>query len=96
VKEKLIFYYIIRKENVIPSEERYKEIFDGLFDKFVVHYMDGATAEDYSSVEGYNRARAEAEAAVMEFYGEDFFRHQVYYDYALDTLLGFSVLKIEK
>ena len=94
VKEKLIFYYVIRKENLLPTEEKYRELFDAVFDEFVVYYMDGKTAEDYDSIDAYNAARAEAEVAVMDYYGEDFFRHQVYYDYALDALLGFANLQI--
>ena len=94
VKEKLVFYYIIRKENLIPTEEKYRELFDAVFDEFVVYYMDDKTAEDYDSIDAYNAARAEAEIAVMDYYGEEFFRHQVYYDYALDTLLDFAELEI--
>ena len=94
VKEKLVFYYIIRKENLIPTEEKYREVFETIFDEFVVYYMDNKTAEDYDSIDAYNAARAEAETTVMEYYGEEFFRHQVYYDYALDTLLGFAELEI--
>lgn len=94
VKEKLIFYYIIRKENLLPTEEKYRELFDAVFDEFVVYYMDDKTAEDYDSTDAYNAARAEAEIAVMDYYGEEFFRHQVYYDYALDTLLGFADIEI--
>ena len=94
VKEKLVFYYIIRKENLIPTEEKYRELFDAVFDDFVVYYMDDKTAEDYDSIDAYNAARAEAETTVMDYYGEEFFRHQVYYDYALDTLLDFAELEI--
>ena len=94
VKEKLIFYYIIRKENLIPTEEKYRELFETIFDEFVELYMDGKTEADYDSTDAYNAARAEAEVAVMDYYGEDFFRHQVYYDYALDTLLDFAELEI--
>ena len=94
VKEKLIFYYIIRKENLVPTEEKYRELFDAIFDEFVVYYMDDKTAEDYDSIDAYNAARAEAETAVMDYYGEEFFRHQVYYDYAIDTLLDFANIEI--
>ena len=94
VKEKLVFYYIIRKENLIPTEEKYRELFDAIFDDFVVYYMDDKTAEDYDSIDAYNAARAEAEVAVMDYYGEEFFRHQVYYDYALDALLDFAEIEI--
>ena len=94
VKEKLIFYYIIRKENLLPTEEKYRELFDAIFDEFVVYYMDGKTEADYDSADAYNAARAEAEGAVMDYYGEEFFRHQAYYDYALDTLLDFADIEI--
>ncbi len=94
VKEKLIFYYIVRKENLLPAEEKYKELFDSIFDEFVVYYMDGKTAEDYDSTEAYEKARADAEVAVLDFYGEDFFAHQAYYEYAIDAILDFAKVEI--
>jgi len=94
VKEKLIFYYIVRKENLLPSEEKYKELFDSIFDEFVVYYMDGKTAEDYDDAAAYEKERADAEVAVLDFYGEDFFAHQVYYEYAIDAILDFAKVEI--
>ena len=94
VKEKLIFYYIVRKENLLPSEEKYKELFDSIFDEFVVYYMDGKTAEDYDDPAAYDKARAEAEVDVLDFYGEDFFAHQAYYEYAIDAILDFAKVEI--
>ena len=93
VKEKLIFYYIIRKEGLLPSESQYRELYDKLFDEYVVYYMEDKTAEDYTSVEAYEKARADAEVAVMSFYGDAFFRDQAYYDFAIDALLDFAVVE---
>ena len=94
VKEKLIFYYIVRKENLLPSEEKYKELFDSIFDEFVVYYMDGKTAEDYDDPAAYEKARAEAEVDVLDFYGEDFFAHQAHYEHAIDAILDFAKVEI--
>ena len=35
-----------------------------------------------------------AEGAVLEFYGDAFFRDQVYYDFAIEKLIDFSELEI--
>ena len=70
VKEKLIFYYIIRKEGIIPTEEEYKKLYDELFDEYVIYYMGGKTEEDFSTAEKYESERASAEGAVLEFYGD--------------------------
>ena len=94
VREKLIFYYIIKKEGILPTESEYKPLYDKLFDEYVVYYMDDKTAEDYESDEAYAEARAKAEVEVLEYYGEDFFRDQVYYDFAIDVLLDFAKLEI--
>ena len=55
--------------------------------------MEDKTAEDYTSVEAYEKARADAEVAVMSFYGDAFFRDQAYYDFAIDALLDFAVVE---
>jgi len=94
VKEKLIFYYIIKKENLIPTEEEYKEIYDRIFSEFVDFYLDGKTEEDYGSEDEYAKARAEAEVGVIEFYGEDFFRDQTYYEFASEALFDFANVEI--
>ena len=94
VTEKLIFYYIVRKENILPSDEEYKKLYDELFDEYVVYYMEGKTEEDYSDAEKYKTERAAAEKAVAEYYGDAFFRDQVYYDFAIDALLDYSDLEL--
>lgn len=96
VKEKLIFYYIIKTENLLPNENDYKSIYDRLFDEYVVYYMEDKTVEDYASEEAYNKARADAEVAVMDYYGDDFFSDQVYYEYALDYMLEYAIVDIIK
>ena len=94
VKEKLIFYYIIRKEGILPTDEEYKKLYDELFDEYVVYYMEGKTEADYANAESYKAERAAAEGAVLEFYGDAFFRDQVYYDFAIEKLIDFSELEI--
>ena len=94
VTDKLIFYYIVRKENILPTNEEYKKLYDELFDEYVVYYMEGKTEEDYSDAEKYKTERAAAEKAVAEYYGEAFFRDQVYYDFAIDALLDYSNLEL--
>lgn len=94
VKEKVIFYYIIIKEGILPTDEEYKKLYDELFDEYVVYYMEGKTEADYSDAEKYREARAAAEKAVIEFYGDAFFRDQVYYDFAIDKVLDFSNLEL--
>ena len=94
VKEKLIFYYIIKAEGLLVPESEYGEIYDELFDEYVDYYLDGKTAEDYDSEEKYAEARKNAEEAVLEYYGEAFFADQVYYEYAIDKILNFAVVEI--
>ena len=93
-KEKLVFYYIVIKEGILPTDEEYKKLYDELFDEYVVYYMEGKTEADYSDAEKYKTERAAAEKAVIEFYGDAFFRDQVYYDFAIEKLLDFSEMEI--
>ena len=94
VKEKLIFYYIIKREGLLAPESEYRTLYDELFDEYVDYYLDGKTAEDYDSEEKYTEARLDAEKAVLDYYGESFFKDQVYYEYAIDKVLNFAVVEI--
>ena len=94
VKEKLIFYYIIKEEGLLVPESEYEELFDKMFSEYVDYYLEGKTLEDYKSEEEYKKARLDAEEAVLDYYGEQFFVDQVYYQYALDKVLDFAMVEI--
>ena len=94
VKEKLIFYYIIKEEGLLVPEGEFEVLYDEMFCEYVDYYLEGKTEEDYKSKEEYEKARLDAEEAVLGYYGESFFIDQVYYQYALGAVLDFAVVEI--
>ena len=94
VKEKLIFYYIIKAEGLLAPESEFKKHYDELFEEYVDYYLDGKTVEDYESEAKYAEARLATEEAVLDYYGESFFADQAYYQYAIDKVLNFAVVEI--
>ena len=51
VTQKLIFYYIIREENLIPSDAEYKKIYDRLYDELLDELLL-ANASQFEGLEG--------------------------------------------
>ena len=82
VIEKLIFYYIIRKEDFIPSRSEYNETYEKLYNEHLASYIE-TNGSSLSGLEGsqytneYNRLKAEMDKQ----YTEDYFKECVYYEY---------------
>ena len=96
ISEKIIFYYIIRNENLIPAGEE----FDALYGKLVSEHLNYYLEEIYDDELAGLKTEAEREARIieikeemMDYYGEEYFRELVYYEFAYDTVISFG--KIE-
>lgn len=95
-KEKLIFYYIIKREGLCPTDEEYAALYEEILDEYVVYYMEDKTEEDFDSPEAYAAARQSAEESVLLYYGDEFFFHETYLEFSLDKLLLLAELEIIK
>ena len=96
IVEKIIFYYIIREENLVPSGDE----FDALYEKLVSEHLDYYLEEIYDDELAGLKTDAEREARVkeikeemMEYYGEEYFTELVYYEFAYDTVKAFGTVK---
>ena len=90
VKEKLIFYTILKKENLIPTEEEeLKAVYrKGLENYFKYNY--GKTADDYKTAEEYEAALESFKSTVIKDNGESVYKDQIYYFYAIDTIISYA------
>ena len=98
VKEKLIFYYIIRKENLIPSKEEYSAAYDRIVEEYLDYYIEEIYDEELKKIESEEEKASridEIKKEMMNYYGEEYFEELVYYDYAYDTIISY-VNVIEK
>ncbi len=96
ITEKVIFYYIIREENLIPTDDE----FDGLYEELVTEHLNYYLEEIYDDELAGLKTEAEREARIseikeemMEYYGEEYFSELVYYEFAYDTVISFGVIK---
>lgn len=85
VTEKLIFYSILAKENLVPDEEKFKEIYQKELEYDFAYY--GKTRKDFDTEEAYLEALAKYEKTVLDYYGKDFYTETVYYNYAIDLMI---------
>lgn len=96
IVEKIIFYYIIREENLVPDGAE----FDALYEKLVSEHLDYYLEEIYDDELAGLKTDAEREARIkeikeemMEYYGEEYFTELVYYEFAYDTVISFGTVK---
>jgi len=92
VKEKLIFYTIIKMEDLIPTDEEYAALYRSELEENFEYYT-GKTVEDYSDPAEYEKALKSYENAMLAEEGERAFRDVVYYYYATDTILSYATVK---
>jgi len=98
VVEKLIFYYIIREENLIPSDEEFKKSYEKTVGEHLDYYVEDIYASELEQIADESKKQArikEIKAEMMEYFGKDYFRELVYYDYAYDTVISYAKIVSE-
>lgn len=92
ILEKLIFYYVLRDADLIPSKEEYNEIYDRIYNDYLQYYIN-LNASKLSKFEGedYEREINLLEEEMMEFYGEKYFEESVYYEYGTAKMIEFGL-----
>ena len=85
LKQKLVFYYIIRSEKILPNDEEYQALYDELFGDYLQQYLDyyGITEES----DNYELKVETAKKEILSTYGESYWRESVYYEFAIDAIL---------
>ena len=89
VVEKLMFYYIMKQENITPVGEAYDALYKEATDGYMDYYIDIYQSEldACKTDEEYNAKLAELEEEMLEFYGETFFKESVYYTAVVRQLI---------
>jgi hypothetical protein len=84
VKERMIMYYLLRYENLVPSgtefNDRIGEIRQEYVDEYVAQYIknEGKTKEDYTEEE-YAKIVSDCTDEILSYYDDDYFTTRVYY-----------------
>ncbi len=96
VKEKLIFYYILREEKLSPSKSEFKKLYEKTIQEYLDYYCENTYKEELSSITNPEHKAARIQQIkedMVDYYGEDYFEEVVHYDYALKKMIEFSGAK---
>ena len=95
VKEKLIFYYIILKENFIPTDAEFAKVKEEIYNENLESYID-YYADQIAELEGdaLDSFMKDLEASVKADYSEMYYRESVQYRFGTEKLLQFA--KVQK
>ncbi len=95
VSEKITFYYIIREEGFIPDTAEYERIRAELEEEYLKEYKELYKSElDACKTEEERAAKLlEIENQLHKDYGDKYFDELVYYQYAMDYLIGLADIK---
>lgn len=84
VKEKLVLYYILRSENLVPQKSELETMIKDTREEFISDYIEdyleyeGKTKEDFTDEE-YAEYVETRRSEVLGYYNDEFFEEQVYY-----------------
>ena len=85
IKQKLAFYYIVREENLVPSDEEYDKIYNEIFEDHLKTYLDYYEITEDS--EDYETKLEAAKTAIKSQFADSYWFELVIYDYAMDILI---------
>jgi len=91
VTEKLMFYYIIRKESLVPSDEEFQARYNENVEEFLSYYTDNIYSDELQSIKNEadrEKRIAEIKAEMINYYGEEYFTEMVYYEHCLDGFVS--------
>lgn len=94
VKEKIIFFYIMRQENLTPTEEQFNSEYREILESEYYNYY-GKSREDYGSDEAYDEVIERYEKSVIEEYGYDVYFQAAYYNLRVNDILNLFEIKNE-
>ena len=89
VKQKLVFYYIIREEGFVMTEEAYPAIRQRIYDDLFESYLESVnfSRDNYEKEEDYEKMLATHKSSFETKYDEEYYRETALYEYAFDRLI---------
>ncbi len=95
VLERLLFYYIMRDANLVPSEKEISRLYDENVEDALDYYKELYKEEiDKCETEEAREAKiAEIKADMLKYYGEDYFRENALYQHFVKIIVKGAVVK---
>ena len=93
VSEKLIFFYIIRREKLVPPADEFEKLYNEVVSEKVDDYIESEGLEDtVSKLTGEEKEKklSEIRETVIKGYGKYYLEQEVYYGYSYDKLVNLA------
>ena len=89
ITEKLLFFYIIRREGWIPEGEVLDEYYESAVTLYVNAALEasGITRESFDTEDEYNTIVSEVRMGIIADFGEEYFIEVAYSDYGTERLI---------
>ena len=85
VTEKLVFYYVARQENLLPTDEQMKDLYPKYVENLLNEYMKqvGCVPENYETEKEYEESKKRHKVSFDNYYSEDMLRENCIFEYAM-------------
>lgn len=98
VKERLIMYYVMRQENLTPTDDvlaaEAERIRQEYLDEYIQQYLDyeSKTKEDFTDAE-YEQFVEDRKGEIFSYYDDSHFTETAYYNIVIETILEWPTVK---
>ncbi len=92
VKERLVMFYILKENNLTPSESEFNKLYEETYREYVDEYIEqylqylGKTEEDYTEEE-YNELVKDSEDTLNSNFDEEYFTTRTYFTVVADVMV---------
>jgi len=93
VKERMVMYYILRSENLMPTTDEFNKMYNETrqeyLDEYIEQYLDyeGKTRDDYSDEEYADFVEAR-KAEIFSYYDAEHFEETAYYNIVVEHIIN--------
>ena len=92
--QNLVFYYIIREENILPTDEEYASIREILYNDILDYYIE-SNSEKFANLDdaAYKTELDVLKSEINDYYTEDYFEEEVYRYYGTRKIIEMNTKK---
>ncbi len=98
VRERLILYYIMRKENIAPTSDellsKVEEVKESYLDEYITQFLESINKdrEDYTDDE-YAELVEERKEVLFDYFDDEYFEENAYYEIAMEKFKAYITVK---
>lgn len=96
IVEKMLFYYIIRREGFIPEKSEFETLYQNVVNEYLDYYANQFYKSELDAIkdeEEKAKKLSEIKEEMLSYYGDTYFDEIVYYDYALEKIMAFGIVE---